>query len=930
MDIENRGPTEFSGDLYGPAYYASHCGPVPYARNDHWLRFFGGVADELVRAFDPRRLFDAGCALGLLVESMWDRGVEAYGRDISEFAISQIRADVRPCCQVGSIAEPIEGEFDLLTCIEVLEHMPEQEALRAIGAMAAAAPRILFSSSPTDFDEPTHCNVRPPIYWLARWAELGFAPLPTHDASYLAPHAYVLERSETGRNPRDLAAFADRVRHRVAMSQLGNRLFDVNAELQKTGARLAETQTALDTARQEQALAASARVVAEQEAASIRAEGLRALDEARAKAAEELARVTTQERRLRASAAQRTAGARAEIAELRAELSEMAELRARVHELDAAHAAALGHRTHVQDEVEALRTEVSRRTTERDLLLGSTAWRMTRPARRLVESVPAPLRANMRQSLRLTRWTLTGQLVSRLRGRKRIAADARAIAATPLFDPHWYLARNPDVHLSGLEPAAHYAFAGGYEERDPSPHFSVRHYLEQHPEARASGRPALLHFLEIGQPLGWKAPPVPAESSRVDTVATAAPRLEPPAAASLVPLPAPPQHQPQPTPQLVDLVRARFMTQEPLRTYAAPHDRPRITIVTDSVGTGSLYGGVGTALILAALLARRLGAGLRLVTRAEASTADKIGAVLAVHGIEWTGNIEMLHAPWGSDGRDVPVGPQDIFLTTSWWTTWATRQSVNPARIIYLLQEDERGFYPLGDDHLRCSETLSNPALTYIVNSSLLMDHLQQEGLAPGGVSFDPAFPLAAYHREERPEAAKSNFFFYARPNNLRNLFWRGLETISAAMEEGVLDPAAWNFHFVGKDLPDMLLPGGTRPILAQNMSWADYASLVRTMDLGLSLMDTPHPSYPPLDLAASGAVVVTNRFGVKTSLQTFSPNIICADSTVPALVEGLRQAKKLAADRQARTENYETGGLQRSWDVALAAVLDHLAARFG
>ena len=61
-----------------------------------------------------------------------------------------------------------------------------------------------------------------------------------------------------------------------------------------------------------------------------------------------------------------------------------------------------------------------------------------------------------------------------------------------------------------------------------------------------------------------------------------------------------------------------------------------------------------------------------------------------------------------------------------------------------------------------------------------------------------------------------------------------------------------------------MELPGGVRPTVWSKLPWSKYAELVSTMDLGLCLMDTPHPSYPPLDLAAAGAVVVTNTHGSK------------------------------------------------------------------
>jgi len=113
-----------SYDLYNVEYYASHCGTMPYERTAHWLNFFGQVADEIIRHIHPKTVFDAGCAHGFLVESLWDRGVHTKGRDLSDFAISQIRDDMVPYCKVGSITESFDGPYDLVTCIEVIEHIP--------------------------------------------------------------------------------------------------------------------------------------------------------------------------------------------------------------------------------------------------------------------------------------------------------------------------------------------------------------------------------------------------------------------------------------------------------------------------------------------------------------------------------------------------------------------------------------------------------------------------------------------------------------------------------------------------------------------------------------------------------------------------------------------------------------------------------------
>ena len=55
----------------------------------------------------------------------------------------------------------------------------------------------------------------------------------------------------------------------------------------------------------------------------------------------------------------------------------------------------------------------------------------------------------------------------------------------------------------------------------------------------------------------------------------------------------------------------------PLATFPETAAPRRLTLVTDSINAGHLFGGVGTAVVLAALLAKRLDVPLRVVTRIE-------------------------------------------------------------------------------------------------------------------------------------------------------------------------------------------------------------------------------------------------------------------------------------------------------------------------
>lgn len=182
-------------ELFDASYYAHNCG-VPYQRNDHWLAFFGAIADSIVRTIQPRTVLDAGCALGFLVETLRQRGVEAFGRDISEHAIQHIHPDIQPYCTHGSITDPFPQHYHLVTCIEVVEHMPPREAELAIANICAHTDDVLFSSTPFDYKEATHLNVQPPEHWSLLFAEQGFFRDIDFDASFVTPWATRFRRRQ--------------------------------------------------------------------------------------------------------------------------------------------------------------------------------------------------------------------------------------------------------------------------------------------------------------------------------------------------------------------------------------------------------------------------------------------------------------------------------------------------------------------------------------------------------------------------------------------------------------------------------------------------------------------------------------------------------------------------------------------------------------
>ncbi|MGA8207595.1 MAG: methyltransferase domain-containing protein [Candidatus Dormiibacterota bacterium] len=187
-------------DLYGQSYYETDLwradghgygtGPVPYRWGEpYWEEFFRHIADEIVLRLHPQTVLDAGCAIGFLVKSLRDLDVTAVGFDSSTWAISQVLADARPFCRLGSVTDELTDDYDLITCIEVLEHVGPTDAASAVANFCRHGRAVLFSSTPEHFAEVTHINVHPPDYWAELFSRHGFYRNFDFDASFVAPHA---------------------------------------------------------------------------------------------------------------------------------------------------------------------------------------------------------------------------------------------------------------------------------------------------------------------------------------------------------------------------------------------------------------------------------------------------------------------------------------------------------------------------------------------------------------------------------------------------------------------------------------------------------------------------------------------------------------------------------------------------------------------
>ena len=137
-----------------------------------------------------KRILDVGCGGGLLSEGMALRGAEVTGIDLSEkpLAVAKLhllesgqRVDYRKI-SVEALAEEMPGAFDAVTCLEMLEHVPNPSSvIAACARLVKPGGQIFFST----------LNRNPKSYLFAViGAEYVLQMLPkgTHDyAKFIKP-----------------------------------------------------------------------------------------------------------------------------------------------------------------------------------------------------------------------------------------------------------------------------------------------------------------------------------------------------------------------------------------------------------------------------------------------------------------------------------------------------------------------------------------------------------------------------------------------------------------------------------------------------------------------------------------------------------------------------------------------------------------------
>lgn len=141
---------------------------------------FEKIASYLLWKFNPKRVLDIGCAKEYLVLLFKNKGIESYGVDISEYAISHAPEKVKKFLfKVDIEKEKLpfpDNFFDGITIIEVLEHLYNFEFALKECKRVLKKGGFLFVTTPFEDDgvDISHINVHPRDFWIEKISGLGF------------------------------------------------------------------------------------------------------------------------------------------------------------------------------------------------------------------------------------------------------------------------------------------------------------------------------------------------------------------------------------------------------------------------------------------------------------------------------------------------------------------------------------------------------------------------------------------------------------------------------------------------------------------------------------------------------------------------------------------------------------------------------------
>lgn len=327
-----------------------------------------------------------------------------------------------------------------------------------------------------------------------------------------------------------------------------------------------------------------------------------------------------------------------------------------------------------------------------------------------------------------------------------------------------------------------------------------------------------------------------------------------------------------------------------LRLNECEMNHVRLNLFLPSVNPEDVYGGISTALKFFNELSSELNCDVRIIVLDAEPRLLDLDSQFASFDVHNLGTDSCSHkqivSAFNRETGALSWGKGDWGVCTCWWSAFCMQDSlgkfqnsdikVNP--LIYLIQDFEPGFYAWSSQYLLADSTYRSPLPTMAVfNSVELRDYF-----VAGGYHFDREFVFDPALNEVLAKelsnlggltAKRKQILVYGRPNTDRNAFSLVVETLRRWIESDE-QSSQWELLSAGEDHAAVYLAKGRYLTSVGKLTLGQYAQVLKESSVGISLMVSPHPSYPPLEMAAFGVRVITNNYANKNLSASFSENI--------------------------------------------------------
>jgi len=257
------------------------------------------------------------------------------------------------------------------------------------------------------------------------------------------------------------------------------------------------------------------------------------------------------------------------------------------------------------------------------------------------------------------------------------------------------------------------------------------------------------------------------------------------------------------------------------------------------------------------------------------------------------------------------ISTQDIAVATYWESAFYAKQIqsyCNSKKFIYFIQDDERTFYKNGTEHLLVENTYKFDFYglfsTEILRQYFIEENVGNICLKKSISQESPSYYKLPSKNEFVKRSGKKRFAFYARFG--RNCYEYAEYLIKKAYQIGILTKN-WEIYGIGaKEAKDIEIDEDMQIHLQKSIPLQTYRDNLHTYDVALILMETPHYSMLPIDLALSGCIVVTNTYKTKTreALSNISKNILGSSFDLESMLKSIKQAVLISENLEERYKN--------------------------